>query len=189
MFLAMNFSTNAWLQLWKRIVMYRSFLIPILSFMNFIMVKCYTFSRKIIYLIKNIILFSCTNINVDRASGTRITSVKWAPRETVCLHDRSLKKWLREKGNPHIGINWITKDYMNWVDDNYFGVLHFGMHSNIPRHDSIPFDAFHLRFAITRILIAHIQAFILGTRPELIDHFFGYMVNVQCPTLQYEHIF
>ena len=91
--------------------------------------------------------------------------------ETVRLYDRSLKRWKRQKGIPNVGEKYSVTKHMDWVDEKNFGISHFGVHPNILRRDSLRFDVFHLRCAITRRMMSNLQGFILGTTPELIEKF------------------
>ena len=60
---------------------------------------------------------------------------------------------------------------MDWVDVENDGISHFGLHPNLLPRDTLCFDIFHLRCAVTRRLLTYLQKFILGTTPALIDEF------------------
>ena len=51
---------------------------------------------------------------------------------------------------------------MNWIDEQNFGISHFGIHPDKLKYNNIGFDTFHMRYAITRKLIEYLEKLILN---------------------------
>ena len=90
--------------------------------------------------------------------------------ETLRLHERSGRRWDRRRSRPD-GDTYTVKKHMDWIDVENDGISHFGLHPNLLPRDTLRFDIFHLRCAITRRLLSYLQRFVLGTTPALIDEF------------------
>ena len=69
--------------------------------------------------------------------------------------DRSKKRWERRKSNNKKESKEIytIKDHADWVDNNNFGVSHFGLSPLLLKRENIRFDVFHLCVAITKRLM------------------------------------
>ena len=82
--------------------------------------------------------------------------------------ERSLRRWKRKREKDP---SYQYFDHMDFVDKENEGISHFGLHPNILPRDSIAFDVFHLRCAITRRLMGNLQTFMLKQSVELIQEF------------------
>ena len=51
------------------------------------------------------------------------------------------------------------KKHMDWVDENNFGISHFGLHPDLLRRDNMRFDVFHCRSSITRMMMGNLRKF------------------------------
>ena len=60
---------------------------------------------------------------------------------------------------------------MDWIDENNFGISHFGTHPDKLRRDRIRLDLFHLSCAITRRLMEYLRKFIIKQSQEMKENF------------------
>ena len=65
--------------------------------------------------------------------------------------------------------NTPQKKYMDWIDANNEGTLHFGIHTTYLPQYSIKFDTFHMKCAITRSMISYVQMFVLSQLMDFIE--------------------
>ena len=49
---------------------------------------------------------------------------------------------------------------MDWVDTSDFGIPHFGIDPNLLCRDTIRFDTFHMKCAVTRALMTYLRSFL-----------------------------
>ena len=74
--------------------------------------------------------------------------------------ERSLKRW-NLKIKKAKGGEYGYFDHMKWVDVENTGCSHFGIHPKILPRNSLRFDIFHLRCAITRRLMTNLRKYIM----------------------------
>ena len=100
--------------------------------------------------------------------------------EHVCtpiLHADQIKYWERSKrrwdnkrersGNDA----WSKKQHMDWIDTDNFGISHFGFHPDELRRDSLRFDVFHLRCAVTRRIMSCLRAYMMKQTTDIMSTF------------------
>ena len=96
--------------------------------------------------------------------------------EQVKLWGRSLRRWedkIRRSGPD----NYSIQNHRDWIDLNNFGVSHFGLHPTKFPRESIRFDVFHLRCAITRRLMVCLRNFMMKTTPYIMKQFSSLISN------------
>ena len=71
--------------------------------------------------------------------------------------DRSKTRWERKKSKDN---NYTTKDHADWIDNNNFGISHFGLSPLLLKRENIRFDVFHLCVAITKRLMNYTREFV-----------------------------
>ena len=59
-----------------------------------------------------------------------------------------------------LGDQYTVKSHMDWVDRENIGISHFGVHPELLPRQCIRFDVFHLRSAVTRLLLDRLRKFI-----------------------------
>ena len=90
--------------------------------------------------------------------------------EQVQLFDCSLRKWINQRKRIiNTEETYEYFDHMDWVDVNNNGLSHFGLHPDLLPQDSIRFDVFHMRCAITRSMMNSLRKFMLQQTVELIQ--------------------
>ena len=99
--------------------------------------------------------------------------------EQVTLYSRSERRFNRAK-DKH-GEGYSRGDHMDWADKNNNGVTHFGIHPNKLRRDGIRFDIFHLRSAITRLLLNYLRRFIRAQTCSTMEAFAEILSNAWGP--------
>ena len=63
------------------------------------------------------------------------------------------------------------EDHFNWADEKNLGITHFGVDPNQLRRDQIRLDTFHLKCAVTRVLMRELQKFMLDQSYKHIQQF------------------
>ena len=102
------------------------------------------------------------------------------PHEKQSDHwDRSKRRWERRTSADQIVSKgpYTVKKHMDWIDENNFGISHFGLHPSLLRRDNIRFDIFHLWCSITRRLMGNLQKFVLKQSTELMQCFSNLLLN------------
>ena len=90
--------------------------------------------------------------------------------EQIDYWERSLRRWNNKRKK--VGeMNYHYFDHMQWIDNNNFGISHFGFHPNLLNRDSIRFDVLHLRCSITRRLMTNLQYFMSTQTTEIMIEF------------------
>ena len=85
--------------------------------------------------------------------------------------DRSERRWKKKRNRLKEGERWDKAEHMDWIDEKNNGILHFGIHPEYFNPESVRFDVFHLRCAITRRLMVHVRKFMLKASPGLYSEF------------------
>ena len=70
--------------------------------------------------------------------------------------DRSKRRWEDKRNRLKQGEVYDYFKHKDWVDVSNVGVSHFGLHPDLLPRDSLRFDVFHLRCAITRRLMSNL---------------------------------
>ena len=96
--------------------------------------------------------------------------------EQLKLYNRSQKRWTLkrkalEESNGGSKESYTVKKHMDWVDENTFGVSHFGVSPDLLPRDGLRMDMFHLKCAVTRRLMSNLRDFILQQSSEIINSF------------------
>ena len=92
--------------------------------------------------------------------------------EQVLLYENSKKQ--HEKYSRRAirkGKEYTKKEHIDWVDVNNKGVSHFGIHPSLLPRDSLRFDTFHMKCAITRRLMTYLRSFMLNQEPTVVEEF------------------
>ena len=90
--------------------------------------------------------------------------------EQIHYYNRSIKRW-KNKRIKRGDTTYNIKKHMDWIDEENYGISHFGIHPDQLRRDKIRFDVFHLRCAITRRLMDYLRKFIIKQSEELKKEF------------------
>ena len=88
--------------------------------------------------------------------------------EQVDAYIRSERRWNDKRRRDK---DYKYFEHMSWIDIHNQGVLHFGIHPDDLPRDSIRFDVFHLRCAITRRLMNSLRKFMMTQTVEMIQEF------------------
>ena len=90
--------------------------------------------------------------------------------DQVMYFERSKRRLNRKRGD--VGeANYTDKQHMGWCDEHNYGITHFGIHPDELPRDSIAFDMFHMKCAITRSTMNYTRDFVLSQSTEFIDIF------------------
>jgi hypothetical protein len=96
-------------------------------------------------------------------------------QEQVEAWERSKRRWSNKKTQLEHQQGrtgeYTSKTQATWVDENNKGVSHFGLHPNLLPRDSIRFDTFHMKCAMTRKVMNYLRNFILDQSNEVIELF------------------
>ena len=94
-------------------------------------------------------------------------------KKQIILWERSSRRWKDKRKRLKQDEKYEYFDHMNWVDTNMAqkGVSHFGIHPRYLPRESLRFDVFHLRCAITRRLMSFLWKFLMMHNVELIMDF------------------
>ena len=87
--------------------------------------------------------------------------------EQVQLYERSRRRWDHKRNRGP----WTVKEHMDWVDEMNHGVSHFGIHPDLLPRESLRFDTFHMKCAITRKLMGYVRKFFLNQSDEVRSNF------------------
>lgn len=68
-----------------------------------------------------------------------------------------LSEQVFREGKNEFGERYTEKVHRDWCDENNYGVTHFGIHPGKFSIESVRFDVFHLRSAITRKLLHYLR--------------------------------
>ena len=60
---------------------------------------------------------------------------------------------------------------MDWVDIQNDGVSHFGIEPDLLPRDSLHFDTFHMKCAVTRKIMGYTRRFFMNQSSEVMDDF------------------
>ena len=88
--------------------------------------------------------------------------------------NRSKKRWERNASKEQVSSkkgSHSKKKHMDWIDENNFGISHFGLHPAFLRRDNMRFDVFHCRCSITRRRMSNLRKFILKQSTEMMKKF------------------
>ena len=88
--------------------------------------------------------------------------------EQITLYERSMRRWNLKR---HRDPTYDTKKHLDWIDLSNSGISHFGLHPNLLPRDSIRFDMFHMKCAVTRKLMAFLRLLLLNQATDVIDNF------------------
>ena len=88
--------------------------------------------------------------------------------DQVKLYNRSQRRW---DGKRNQNPSYSVKDHMDWVDEKNDGCSHFGIDPELLPRDSLRFDTFHMKCAVTRKIMTHLRLFLLEQSTEVIDDF------------------
>ena len=92
--------------------------------------------------------------------------------EQVLLYENSKKQYEKYSRRAiRKGKEYTKKEHMDWVDVNNKGVSHFGIHPSLLPRDSLRFDTFHMKCAITRRLMTYLRSFMLNQEPTVVEEF------------------
>ena len=89
-------------------------------------------------------------------------------KEQRDLWNRSLRRWNNKTARD---ATYKYFEHMDYVDQHNLGVSHFGIHPDHLPRNSIRFDVFHLRCAITRRLMSTLRKFIICQKVEVVQKF------------------
>ena len=87
----------------------------------------------------------------------------------VEFYERSAKRF-RLARQKH-GEKYNRSVHMDWIDEKNSGISHFGIHPDKLRCDGIRFDTFHLRCAITRLVMNYFRRFMRAQSCETMSSF------------------
>ena len=126
---------------------------------------------RLIILCCHVVARSTSNSMIDGVVNNLNHKCKIIPHDDqVKYYKRSQKKWERKvsKGN-----DWTVKNHADWIDENNFGISHFGLSPLLLQREDIWFDVFHLSVAITKRLMTHIRNFVFMLSVEFQIKFYN----------------
>ena len=89
--------------------------------------------------------------------------------EQLNLYERSKRRWNNKK---RIDTDqYDVKKHSDWVDEKNKGVSHFGLHPDLLPRNTLRFDTFHMKCAVTRKLMGYLRSFILDQEHDVIKGF------------------
>jgi hypothetical protein len=113
-----------------------------------------------------------------RGAGVRNEAHVCTPlthQEQLEAWNRSKRRWDNKKAQLERQqgrtADYTSKTHGTWVDQNNKGVSHFGLHPDLLPRDSIRFDTFHMKCAVTRKVMNYLRSFLLEQSNEVIDLF------------------
>ena len=80
-------------------------------------------------------------------------------RKQVQYFDRSKHRWDKKKSHETLDKEYTIKTHLDWIDENNFGISHYGLPPHLLPRSSIRFDTFHCRGAITRRFLGDLRTF------------------------------
>ena len=84
------------------------------------------------------------------------------------LYARSKRRWEYKRNQ---GPDYSVKNHMDWVDIQNDGVSHFGIEPDLLPRDSLRFDTFHMKCAVTRKIMGYTRRFFMNQSSEVMDDF------------------
>jgi hypothetical protein len=106
------------------------------------------------------------------------TCVPLSHVEQITAWNRSLRRWnnktVCQKSHQSQQRNagtYTFSEHMTWIDENNQGVSHFGLHPDLFPRDSIRFDTFHMKCAVTRKLMTYVRNLILEQTDDCMELF------------------
>ena len=102
--------------------------------------------------------------------------------EQVRLFDRSIRRWERQKDvitytKKKVVVRYTKEKHLDWCDLENKGITHYGFHPDRLPRDNIRFDIFHLRSAITKLLMEYLRRFIQKQSHKMIQKFSKLMLS------------
>ena len=74
-------------------------------------------------------------------------------------------------------VRYTKEKHLDWCDLENMGITHYGFHPDVLPRGNIRFDIFHLRSAITKMLMEYLRRFIQKQSHEMIQQFSKLMLS------------
>lgn len=90
--------------------------------------------------------------------------------EQIHHYDQSKRRMLAKQAQVGVDI-YTVEAHCDWADIKNVGIPHFGVDSNKLHRNQIGLDTFHMKYAVTRILVRKLQKFMLDQSYKHIPQF------------------